>query len=208
MKEAYGLLSQSIIRVEKDDIQMDSDNEDDAPGGPGGAGGANANDDDEDEDDDDDNDAGGKGGVNPSSSAVGPTTSPSRAQAAVTTAVTPAPAPTVKRVKTAITYDKYMKMMELIVTHLAAIERSTGEGMKKSDVMNWYLEEIENELRTVEDLERERSLVEKVVAKLIKVSVVFFLCLSIVEAREQLLTISLHARANRRNTCSNCEEKD
>jgi predicted PurR-regulated permease PerM len=66
-----------------------------------------------------------------------------------------------------------MKMMEQLVTHLANVERTTQVGIKTSHLINWYLEEMENEFQTLEDLERERELVEKVLVKLIKVS--FFL---------------------------------
>ena len=83
---------------------------------------------------------------------------------------TPAPAilPLKKKKKTTISYDKYQLIKSLVVLKLSEMERETGEGVSRPEIVTWYLEQRENEIQTVEELEEERTLVEKVITKLIK----------------------------------------
>ncbi|GAA5965759.1 hypothetical protein JCM8115_000916 [Rhodotorula mucilaginosa] len=147
VNEAYNLLSQSIIHVEKDDVDIDSD-EDDAAG---------------------DNDDGGEDGGAGDDDGNG---SPRRARTASATpapSTTPAPAAAApKKPKVTISYDKYMLLMQRIVYMIAEHEKEEGAGMPRSEVVQTYLDGIEDQLGTIEQLEAETQLVEKVLNKLIK----------------------------------------
>ncbi|KAM0792804.1 hypothetical protein ACM66B_002572 [Microbotryomycetes sp. NB124-2] len=169
VKEAHALLSQSIIHVEKDDVQIDSDDEDD---------------------DDDENPLGPAGGA-PATSQTGPgPSSPTRRagaggndqdeggdapggdDGAATPRAddrpsTPAPAPP-KKPKVTISYDKYMTIMQKIVYMLVEVERETNQGLPRSEVVQRYLDDMEGEMNSVEQLESETILIEKVLSKLIK----------------------------------------
>jgi len=158
VNEAYNLLSQSIIHVEKDDVDIDESSDEE---------------DNNDDDDANDND----GGNPPESSQGGPPTSPTRANGANGAAppsrdgtprqATPAPP---KKPKVSITYDKYMLMMQRIVYMIAEHEKGEGAGMPRSEVVQTYLDGIEDEMGSIEQLDNETLLIEKVLNKLIKVS--------------------------------------
>lgn len=72
--------------------------------------------------------------------------------------------------KTKITYVKYMSIMSLIVLHIADQEQGSGEGVEKEELIQWYLEQKEEEFANEEDMERERELITKCLPKLAKVS--------------------------------------
>lgn len=67
-----------------------------------------------------------------------------------------------------ISYDKYMLLMQRIVYMIAEHEKDEGAGMPRSEVVQTYLDGIEDQLGTIEQLETETQLVEKVLNKLIK----------------------------------------
>ncbi|BGO97244.1 MCM DNA helicase complex subunit mcm6 [Rhodotorula toruloides] len=142
VNEAYNLLSQSIIHVEKDDVDIDSD----------------------DEDDDDDPELGGGGDGEEGQAGPG---SPARDR---TASATPAPAPAQqpKKPKVTISYDKYMLMMQRIVYMIAQHEKEEGAGMPRSAVASQYLDEIEDQINSIDQLEEETVLVDKVLTKLVK----------------------------------------
>lgn len=148
VREAHALLSQSIITVDKDDIEVDEDDdnadvngdEDDAEMMDGLAGGAPAGTGADDEEYD--------------ASARDPSQ-------------TPAP----RRPKTKITYEKYMKILNLLVQRVNADELAAGTGVSEHDLTVWYLEQIEDELQSEEDLAAEQDLCRKVLKRLIKENV-------------------------------------
>lgn len=147
VNEAYNLLSQSIIHVEKDDVDIDSD----------------------DEDNDDDPELGGGGDGEEGQAGPG---SPARDR---TASATPAPAPAQqpKKPKVTISYDKYMLMMQRIVYMIAQHEKEEGAGMPRSAVASQYLDEIEDQINSIDQLEEETVLVDKVLTKLVKVRFAF-----------------------------------
>ena len=91
--------------------------------------------------------------------------SPSRQQPHVPAPV--AAAPPKKKMK--ITHDKYMTLQSLIVLHLSEHERNTGQGIEREDLIDWYLETKENEVANIEELEYEKELIGKILNKLVKV---------------------------------------
>jgi DNA replication licensing factor MCM6 len=59
----------------------------------------------------------------------------------------------------------------MIVLHLDEVERNTGTGLEREDLIDWYLEQKENDLNSVEELESEKDLAGKVLKKLVKVCI-------------------------------------
>ncbi len=82
------------------------------------------------------------------------------------------PAPRSQRTK--ITWDKYNKMMNLLARRINEDEQTTGEGVENDELIQWYLEQVEEELQSQEDLEAEQELVRKVLRRMLKVC--FVLC--------------------------------
>lgn len=117
VKESYTLLKQSIIHVEKDDVEIDEEDE-------------------EEED-------------------VAPEETVEE--------------PAAKKEKTKVQYDKYVQMMNLIVRRLDEDERAGGQGVEKDELIMWYLEQVEEDIRTEEQHHDEAQLVRKVLKRLKKV---------------------------------------
>lgn len=63
-----------------------------------------------------------------------------------------------------------MEIMNLCVLHLSDIERDTGSGVDREELIQWYLEQKEMDFESEEDLEYERELIAKALTKLSKVS--------------------------------------
>lgn len=61
-----------------------------------------------------------------------------------------------------------MIMMQKIVYMLSDVEQATHKGLPRSEVVQRYLDDMEHELSSVEQLEDETVLVEKVLGKLVK----------------------------------------
>lgn len=174
VKEAYSLLRQSIIHVEKDDVNLDEEDED------GGAAGAAAVERSAETEGDMEVDMDAGGLTSPSrglgTSHPGVPTSPgSQSQSGSfqpqpLRLTTPAP-PQVEKRKLKITHDKYMTMQSLIVLHLSEVERVHGRGEEREALIDWYLEKKEEEggIGNLEELEYEKELFAKVIAKLVKV---------------------------------------
>ena len=152
VREAFGLLRQSIISVEKDDIEVEDEEDEVVNGEHGGdredhdgdspmADGSPQNSD----NDDDDGDVDGA--------------------AAARASATPAPASR----RTKIEYDKYMSILNLLVRRVNQDELENGSGVDHDDLVVWYLEQKEDELNTQEELESERALVGKVLKRMVKV---------------------------------------
>jgi DNA replication licensing factor MCM6 len=148
VREAYSLLKQSIIHVEKDDVEIEEEEEADEK-----AAKAEPTPMEEDEDE---------------PTPVPTQSSPTRRQQSAEPLV-PSSAPAKpKKKKIVITYDRYMAISNLITLHLQDIERSTGEGVPRSDVEQWYMEQREVDLNTVAEYDEEKELIKKVLTKLVK----------------------------------------
>ena len=66
--------------------------------------------------------------------------------------------------------NRYMEIMNLCVLHLSDIERESGTGVDREELIQWYLEQKEMEFETTEDAEYEHELIGKALTKLAKVS--------------------------------------
>ncbi|KAI0165019.1 MCM2/3/5 family-domain-containing protein [Xylariaceae sp. FL1272] len=71
--------------------------------------------------------------------------------------------------KTAITYEKYVSMVNLIVSRVNDDEAAgAGEGVDGEDLTQWYLEQKEEELDGEEDYHRELGIAKMVLKKMVK----------------------------------------
>ena len=164
VREAYSLLRQSIIHVEQDDIDFDEEDKEIAPENvqPKMS-------------EDDSQDVAMSGGDTEmteqtyveQSGTDGSTNT--QAQSLVTPKTPQNDGPTSSKRRMVITHDKYMSLQSLIVLHLAAVERETGKGIDRDELIDWYLEMKEEEIQDVDELEYEKELVTKVLRKLVKV---------------------------------------
>jgi len=68
-----------------------------------------------------------------------------------------------------LSYNKFVKISNSIVTKLRSISSETDEpkGMSANDLVDWYLETIEEELESEEAYIRERRLVKLVIKRMI-----------------------------------------
>ncbi|KAI0941350.1 hypothetical protein AcV7_002950 [Taiwanofungus camphoratus] len=83
-------------------------------------------------------------------------------------AAKPVPPPVAPKRRMVITHDKYMTLQSLIVLHLSQIERETGRGVDRDELIDWYLELKESEIQDIEELEYEKELITKMLRKLVK----------------------------------------
>lgn len=143
VREAFNLLRQSIISVERDDIEVEDEEDTTVRYGITAAledqyDGSSLGEQDDDDDDD--------GSAQRQSA---PPVSDSR--------------------KTKITYDKYMSILNLLVRRVNEDEMTNGEGVEHEDLTVWYLEQKEDDIVNREELEEERDLVRKVLKRMVKV---------------------------------------
>lgn len=141
VREAFNLLRQSIISVEKDDVEVDDDEEEVEPIRRGGL---DANDEPMHGAEYDD------GSVHQRIS-----NTPGLAEG------------TGRRTK--ITHDQYMVILNLMARRVNEEELTNGRGVDHDELVVWYLEQKEAELNTQEELDAERDLVRKVLKRLVKV---------------------------------------
>lgn len=177
VREAYSLLRQSIIHVEQDDIDFD---EEELEGQRDGDRRPRAGEVDGEESQDVEmsaaelaateeaeqsyNESMATNGAGPSGHRSAAT---SRAGSAMPDVAMPAPPPKRRMV---ITHDKFLQLQSLIILHLSQVERETGRGMDRDELIDWYLESKEEEIQDVEELEYEKELITKMLRKLVKVS--------------------------------------
>ena len=139
VEEAFRLLKQSIISVEKDDVEFedepDADMADADEGAADGEGDSpmSGNDDEEE----------------PDSQPAAPT---------------PAPRP-----RTQIKYDDYIKIHNMLLRRVNEDQSAAEDGVEENDLLIWYLEQKEDELKSQEDMEEQRGLARKVLKRMVKV---------------------------------------
>lgn len=144
VSEAYDLLRLSIIRVEMDDIQMD----DDVPVPPVDEEATLEADGSEQQDARDD------AFLNQSSyNQLGEGQTDANAA---------------RRPKVTITYDKYVAMMNLVVKKISDDDANGGNGLTRTEIVKWYLEQKEDDLHTEQEFLYERELAYKLLKKLEK----------------------------------------
>ena len=162
VREAFNLLRQSIISVEKDDVEVEDEEDEVLNNGTANgrhhSDGPDRDDDDGDspmadgdEDDDDQNGDNGSDGARRRASQ------------------TPAPR------RTKITYDKYMTILNMLVRRVNEDEMTSGEGVEHEDLLLWYVEQREEELGNEAEAVEEKELARKVIRRMVKVCLYSFL---------------------------------
>jgi len=72
-----------------------------------------------------------------------------------------------------ITFEEYRKVSNLLIMHMREYEdkaRDKDEGaLRRNELVNWYLEQVEAELQSEQELTERKVLVEKVLERLVKV---------------------------------------
>ncbi|KAF3767525.1 DNA replication licensing factor [Cryphonectria parasitica EP155] len=145
VNEAFNLLRQSIISVEHDDVEVDEDDEPPAEDGQtlrraaSEAAGVSTGDQDGDAQMDEDRED-----TEMADAAAG------------------------QRARQTISYDKYISMVNMIVTRVANDEAGSGEGLDGEGLIQWYLEQKEDELDGEEDYHKEHALAKMVLKKMVK----------------------------------------
>ncbi|KAE9409894.1 MCM-domain-containing protein [Gymnopus androsaceus JB14] len=170
VREAYTLLRQSIIHVEKDDIDFDEEELEGERERPAAHDTTTTDATEESQDvemsgvdqTDDSQQQADQGQASTSAdqtstSVAGPSSHPNQ----------PAPAAPAKR-RMVISHDKYITLKSLIILHLSEVERETGQGLDRDDLIDWYLETKEDEMQDIEDIEHEKELITKMLKKLVK----------------------------------------
>uniref|UniRef100_A0A8C8K995 DNA replication licensing factor MCM6 n=1 Tax=Oncorhynchus tshawytscha TaxID=74940 RepID=A0A8C8K995_ONCTS len=155
VKEAFRLLNKSIVRVETPDVNLDQEMEE------------------EEEEEEGENGRDIPNGVNGVNGLVnehadrmnGHTDGTNRGTNGVDghTDVVSGPKPPLR-----LTFPEYRRISNLLVLHLRrAEEAEEEEELKKSAVINWYLKEMESEIDSEEELIHKKSLIEKVLHRLV-----------------------------------------
>ncbi|KAI0311366.1 MCM-domain-containing protein [Amylostereum chailletii] len=165
VREAYSLLRQSIIHVEQDDIDFD---EEELEGEREGDARPRTS-----QEDSQDVEMTAMDTEPTSEEVYGEPSSGSPVPAPRASSVAPihapatsdAPAPKRRMV---ITHDKYMTMQSMVVMHLNEVERETGTGLDRDELIDWYLETKEETIQDLDELEYEKELFTKVLKKLVK----------------------------------------
>ncbi|KAI0832668.1 MCM-domain-containing protein [Trametes gibbosa] len=175
VREAYTLLRQSIIHVEQDDIDFDEEElEGEREGDQRLRASSQVNGEESQEldmqsgmdtDTFHESGAAGSSGVNAGTSSAGPSRAGSLAPPPPAQEQPEAAKPKRRMV---ITHDKYVTLQSLIVMHLSQVERETGRGVDRDELIDWYLELKEDEIQDVEELEYEKELITKMLRKLVK----------------------------------------
>lgn len=141
VKEAYRLLNKSIIRVEQPDIHLDDEDD--------GLTDVNIY--------NDENAA--------PNNEVSTTQSPNEQDEQGELAL--------KKKKMTVTFEEYKSISNMIILHMRNEESRTetedldSEGLKRSDIIGWYLEQISDAIESEEDLVERKTVIEKVLDRLV-----------------------------------------
>ncbi|CAK7890947.1 DNA replication licensing factor Mcm6p [[Candida] anglica] len=73
-----------------------------------------------------------------------------------------------KKESTAISYDKYVAMMNLLVKKVSDDDNEGGEGLTAEDLVQWYLTQKEDDIQSEQEYYIERKLGFKVLKRLVK----------------------------------------
>ncbi|NXD94748.1 MCM6 factor, partial [Chaetorhynchus papuensis] len=136
VKEAFRLLNKSIIRVETPDINLDQDDEQQM----------------EDQEEQDGVNApapvnGLVNGINGHSEDVNKDAAP--------------------KASLKLGFSEYRRISNLLVLHLRKAEEEEDDAaLKRSELINWYLKEIESEIESEEELINKKKIIERVIHRL------------------------------------------
>ncbi|NXP71725.1 MCM6 factor, partial [Ramphastos sulfuratus] len=136
VKEAFRLLNKSIIRVETPDINLDQDDEQQM------------------EDQEDQDGVNAPAGVNGLVNGINGHSEDANKDGA-------------PKASLRLGFSEYRRISNLLVLHLRkAEEEEDDSALKKSELINWYLKEIESEIESEEELINKKKIIEKVIHRL------------------------------------------
>jgi DNA replication licensing factor MCM6 len=161
VREAYSLLKQSIIHVEKDDIDLDDDDEEEAGNDQMDMAAQEARrvqrqvEQEEEEETQQQMESSSLSTAGPHTAATGLASSLRQPSA---------------KPKVTITSDKYAAITNLIILRVNEVERSTYEGIDREELVEWYLEQTvdEDAADAQAHYDLEKSIIEKVLKKMVK----------------------------------------
>ncbi|XP_048809413.1 DNA replication licensing factor MCM6 [Lagopus muta] len=140
VKEAFRLLNKSIIRVETPDINLDQDDEQEMEY--------------QEEQDGVNGEAEAPAGVNGLVNGIGGHSEDVNKDAA-------------PKASLRLGFSEYRRISNLLVLRLRkAEEEEDDSSLKKSELINWYLKEIESEIESEEELINKKKIIEKVIHRL------------------------------------------
>ncbi|KAL1919746.1 uncharacterized protein VTP21DRAFT_1677 [Calcarisporiella thermophila] len=70
--------------------------------------------------------------------------------------------------KMKIDWEKYATIQQMVVSYLRSVEAKGSEGSTRDQLVQWYLEQRESEIDTVQELEREQNIFERVLKRMIR----------------------------------------
>ncbi|NWS95768.1 MCM6 factor, partial [Mionectes macconnelli] len=136
VKEAFRLLNKSIIRVETPDVNLDQDDEQQM------------------EDQEDQDGVNAPAGVNGLVNGVNGHPEDGNKDAA-------------PKASLRLSFSDYRRISNLLVLHLRKAEEEEDDlSLKKSELINWYLKEIESEIDSEEELINKKKIIERVIHRL------------------------------------------
>ncbi|KAK2593496.1 MCM DNA helicase complex subunit mcm6 [Conoideocrella luteorostrata] len=80
----------------------------------------------------------------------------------------PEPESAENKKKRTVTYDKYIKMVNLIVQRISDDESGSGDGVEGEELINWYLEQNEEDLEGEDSYHSEKALATMILKKMVK----------------------------------------
>ena len=143
--EAFTLLRQSIISVEKDDVEFEEDEDADMADADADAGAAADQD------------------------ADSPMNGNDDAEGEVEASQSPAAAAIAPKPRTQIKYDDFIKIHNMLLKRVNDDQSAAEDGVEEDDLLVWYLEQKEEELQSRQDLETQKGLARKVLKRMVKV---------------------------------------
>ncbi|KAF8622100.1 hypothetical protein AX15_007237 [Amanita polypyramis BW_CC] len=175
VREAFSLLRQSIIHVEQDDIDFDEEELGAADRTRPRSSAPEGTDNDLDQDVAMSTEVEGTDPTGPNAVSTDHTqTSDTKiaqkpsSQADGATAIDPAAPPAQPKRRMVITHDTYITLRSMIVLHLTQVERETGRGVDRDELIDWYLELKEETMQDIDEIEYHKELVTKMLRKLVK----------------------------------------
>ncbi|NWQ61865.1 MCM6 factor, partial [Neopipo cinnamomea] len=136
VKEAFRLLNKSIIRVETPDVNLDQDDEQQM------------------EDQEDRGGVNAPAGVNGLVNGINGHAEDGNKDAA-------------PKASLRLGFSEYRRISNLLVLHLRKAEEEEDDlSLKKSELINWYLKEIESEIDSEEELINKKKIIERVIHRL------------------------------------------
>ncbi|KAI7370950.1 hypothetical protein KC336_g20838, partial [Hortaea werneckii] len=70
--------------------------------------------------------------------------------------------------RTQIKYDDYIRIHNMLLNRVSQDQETAEDGVEEEDLLVWYLEQIEEDLTSQEDVEGQKGLAKKVLRRMVK----------------------------------------